>query len=128
MFGGIQSVQSTDPKVNLREGKKPEEELRRQHTVLKGINTIFAEAFKCVTDEDLGKICLKVAEEITGSKFGFIAGVAAEGLIFDIAISNPGWELCRLSNQAGHRRIPSNFKDARNLRQSAERRQESVYQ
>jgi len=31
-------------------------------------------------------------------------------LLHDIAISDPGWELCAMSDKAGHRRLPSDFK------------------
>jgi signal transduction histidine kinase len=50
-----------------------------------------------------------VAEEITGSRFGFIGEIGPDGLLHDIAISNPGWELCTLYDRKGRRRPPNNF-------------------
>ena len=37
-----------------------------------GINRVLEHALKCDTEEELGMTCLQVAEEITGSKFGFL--------------------------------------------------------
>ncbi len=85
-------------------------ELDQRNAVLGGINTILEQALKCDTDEELGMTCLAVAQQITGSKFGFIAEIGPNGLLHDIAISDPGWELCATRDKAGHRRPPSDFK------------------
>jgi PAS domain S-box-containing protein len=85
-------------------------ELDQRNAVLRGINTILEQALKCDTDEELGMTCLAVAEKITGSKFGFIAEIGPDGLLHDIAISDPGWDLFAIRDQAGHRRFPSDFK------------------
>ncbi|MBI4527427.1 MAG: PAS domain-containing protein [Deltaproteobacteria bacterium] len=70
----------------------------RLHRVQNGISTIFREAITCDTEDELGRTCLKVAEEITGSKFGFIDELNAEGTLDAIAISNPGWAACEMPN------------------------------
>jgi len=51
-----------------------------------------------------------VAEEVTGSKIGFIGEIGTDGLLHDMAISMPGWEACRMIDQSGHRKPPGNFK------------------
>ena len=84
-------------------------ELDQRNAVLGGINTILEQALKCDTDEELGMTCLNVAQKITGSKFGFIAEIVPNGLLHDIAISDPGGELCAMRDKAGHRRQPSDF-------------------
>jgi len=61
------------------------------------INTVLHTALMCDTEEELGKTCLAAAEELTGSKFGFLGELNAEGLMDDIAISNPGWADCRMA-------------------------------
>jgi signal transduction histidine kinase len=50
-----------------------------------------------------------VAEEVTQSKFGFIGEINEAGLE-DIAISNPGWDACKVLTSKGHRIPFGNFK------------------
>ncbi len=95
---------------DLTARKQAEEGIRRQNMVLEGINRIFRETLSSHTDEQLGQTCLAVAEELTQSKFGFIGEIGADGLLHDIAISDPGWELCTIYDKTGHRRVPGNFK------------------
>lgn len=83
--------------------------LKQQNSVLEGINRIFRETLSCHTEEDLGKMCLKVVEEVTLSQFGVIAELSKEGRLYDIAISNPGWKACRMANPVGHRIFPGGF-------------------
>jgi len=74
---------------DITERKRTEEEL-------KGINKVFGEAITCETEEQLGKTCLAVAEQLTGSKFGFIAELNQAGRLDTIAISDPGWDECKM--------------------------------
>ncbi|MBN1546494.1 MAG: GAF domain-containing protein, partial [Syntrophaceae bacterium] len=66
----------------------------RQTRLTRAINKVFREALTCETVEDLAKTALRVAEELTGSNFGWIGEINAAGLMDTIAISNPGWEAC----------------------------------
>ena len=90
-FNGVAFV------LDITERKKADEEIIRQAAVLQAINDVFREALTCETDEELGKTCLSVAEKLTGSKFGFFAELNAKGLLDDIAISNPGWDACKMA-------------------------------
>ena len=90
--------------------KKADAEIIRQNMVIEGINKIFREALISLTDEDLGRVCLAVAEEMTQSTFGFIDQIGSNGLLHSLAISNPGWEQCTLDDQSGHLRLPTNLK------------------
>jgi PAS domain S-box-containing protein/putative nucleotidyltransferase with HDIG domain len=85
---------------DITEQKQMEEKLRRQRAdleeqcqertaVLEGINRIFREAPFCVTDEQLGRVCLAAAQKLTGSKFGYIGEVDQAGKFKAIAISDP---------------------------------------
>ncbi len=85
------------------------QKLRMRNAVLQGINRIFEQVLTQRSEEDLGRTCLAVAEEITASKLGFVGEVGADGLFHDIAISDPGWEACKMSDATGHRRPPVNF-------------------
>ena len=66
----------------------------QEKVVLSAINRIFRERLRCETMEELGETCLAVAEELTGSQFGFIGEINSMGLFDTIAISNPGWDAC----------------------------------
>ncbi|HEY6871215.1 MAG TPA: GAF domain-containing protein [Geobacteraceae bacterium] len=95
--------------TDITERKRAEARIYRQNAVLKGINRIFETALSSGTEEELGEACLAVAEEVTGSRFGFIGEIGEDGLLHDIAISNPGWELCTMYDREGRRRPPGNF-------------------
>jgi PAS domain S-box-containing protein len=87
-----------------------EERIRRKNAILEGINRIFREVMTCETEEELGRACLAVAEEMTRSKFGFIGDANPQGLLDDIAMSNPGWEPARMADKSGHRKVLKEFK------------------
>ncbi len=90
---------------DITERKESEERIRRQNAILAGINRIFLEALLAETEEELGRACLAVAEEVTQSKFGFLGVINDEtGRLDDIAISNPGWDACRVADEEGHGR------------------------
>lgn len=94
---------------NITERKQAEERTRLQNAVLASINKAFEGALADETEAELGRTCLRVAEEVTGSKFGFIGEIGPDGLLHDVAISDPGWELCTMYDKTGHRRPPGDF-------------------
>ena len=81
---------------DMTEHKRADERIATQTAVLQAINDMFREALTCETEEQLGKICLGVAEQLTGSKFGFVGELNAVGLMDTLAISNPGWDARRV--------------------------------
>ncbi|MCF8025161.1 MAG: GAF domain-containing protein [Desulfobacteraceae bacterium] len=85
-------------KQELRKLKKKEAALEHQKTLLGGINRLLKEIPACENDEQVGVRCLAVAEEITGSWFGFIGKINPSGQFSTVAISNPGWDICSVSN------------------------------
>jgi signal transduction histidine kinase/DNA-binding NarL/FixJ family response regulator len=86
-----------------------EVQLRESKAQLAGVNQILQAALISKTEEDLGKICLDVAEKLTQSKFGFLGETSREGFM-DIAISDPGWEACNISTPSGHCRPPGSLR------------------
>ncbi|WP_343526063.1 GAF domain-containing protein [Sphingomonas sp.] len=65
--------------------------LRDAH-VLAGINRILQEALSASTEEELGKLCLTVAEDLTGAEFSFFGERRTSHDRLDhIAISERGW-------------------------------------
>ncbi len=92
---------------DITERKRAEEKIKRHNAILNGISVIFKTALTCDTEEELGRVCLSVAEEITQSKFGFIDELnPATGKLDVMAISDPGWNLCRMEDKTGHGKAP----------------------
>jgi PAS domain S-box-containing protein len=91
--------------------KRAEERTQRQNAILSGIARIFREALTCRTEEELGRVCLSIAEEVTGSRFAFIGEVNPRtGKLDDLAVSDPGWKACRMQPVTGHgNRVPRSF-------------------
>jgi|GEM_PF-1146851 len=85
-----------------------QEESRRHNATLEGINRVLKAALNCATEQDLGVACLGIAQELTQSAFGFI-GELNDGLLYDIALSNPGWHACSGLDPDGHRVHPGSF-------------------
>jgi PAS domain S-box-containing protein len=82
--------------IDITERKQAEERIFRQSAVLEGINRVFQEALVCETSAQVASICLAVAEELTASEFGFIGELNRVGLFDTTAISDPGWDACRM--------------------------------
>ena len=68
----------------------------REKYVLDGINRVLQETLLSETDEEVARTCLAVAEELTGSAFGWISELNLSGRLDNIAISNPGWDACTM--------------------------------
>jgi PAS domain S-box-containing protein len=81
---------------DITERKETEARIARQNATLAGISRVFKEALTCESEEKLGETCLAVAEDLTGSRFGFIGELNREGNLGCIAISDLGWEACKM--------------------------------
>ncbi|MBD3291268.1 PAS domain S-box protein, partial [candidate division KSB1 bacterium] len=89
--------------IDVRELKEAEEKMVRQNTVLEGIARILSETITTETEEELGSVCLKVAEGITNSQISFLAELNhRSGKLEEITISSSGWDECRMSDKSGH--------------------------
>ena len=95
---------------DISDRKRAEENIRRHNKIQEAINQIFHKALTCDKEEELGRMCLAVVEKLTGSKFGFIGEIGQDGNLYDIAISDPGWELCTMHDKTGHRARSGGFK------------------
>ncbi len=78
------------------ERKRAEKEVLRQSAMLEGMNRILRETLTSQTDKEVAQVCLSVAEELTGSKFGFIGETNKAGHFNTIALSDPGWISCKM--------------------------------
>ena len=71
---------------------RAEADIRRKNALLEGINRIFREALAARTEEELGRACLAVAEDVTQSAFSFMGEINHESCQFDeVSISDRGW-------------------------------------
>ncbi|PKL63124.1 MAG: hypothetical protein CVV31_02095 [Methanomicrobiales archaeon HGW-Methanomicrobiales-2] len=86
---------------DITERKQAQEALQKSSAILKGVNRILQETLTIDTEEELGSVCLTVAEEITNSRFGFIAELNKEDRLDTLTISNPGWSACRMPVPTG---------------------------
>ncbi len=80
--------------IDITERKRLEQLAARQSAVVEAINRVFREALVCETEEELAKTCLAVAEQLTGSMFGWIGEVNAKWRLDTIVISDPGRGEC----------------------------------
>ncbi|WP_375274074.1 GAF domain-containing protein [Methylorubrum thiocyanatum] len=72
---------------------RAEADIRRKNAVLEGINRIFRKALTARTEEELGRVCLAVAEDVTQSAFSFMGEVNHESRCFnELSISDRGWD------------------------------------
>jgi len=85
---------------DVTERREAAERAFRQSALLEGINKVFREALSCETEEEVARKCLNVASELTQSEFGFLGDVDAEGKLTVIAMSDLGWEACRMPRTA----------------------------
>jgi PAS domain S-box-containing protein len=94
--------------VDITARKEAEDQLRRQTAILEAINRVFWETLSCGTEAELGRICLKMAEELTGSQHGFICELNPEGKLDALAFSDLGWEVCKMAagEPAAPREVP----------------------
>ncbi|MGE5607734.1 MAG: ATP-binding protein, partial [Bacillota bacterium] len=90
------------------ERRRAEEAALRHNATLAGVNRVLKAALTCQTEEELGMVCLEVAEKITQSKLGFI-GEIHDNRVDAIAINNPGGEACNIIDPAGHGRPIRSF-------------------
>ena len=98
---------STEITMDITQQKRAEIQAAAKKRLLEGINRIFHEAITCKTEEELGSVCLRVAEEATSSPFGFIGMLNDEGLLQHIAISDPGRSAWATANPVGHGVLPA---------------------
>lgn len=90
--------------------QRAESGMQRQNQVLAGINGILRGTLASCSEQGLAQICLDAAQEMTGSRFGFLGEIDESGRFADIAISGSGWEACKMTGSPGHRAMPTELK------------------
>ncbi len=89
--------------TDITRRKQEENRICRYNRILEGINKIFSNVVQAKTEEELGNTCLSVALKMTGSQFGFINGMDADGLLHNVAKSKLAREQCLMYDKTEHR-------------------------
>ena len=76
---------------DITERKRAEREILRQSRVLSAINGVFHQTLNAASEEDVAKICLNLAQDITGSRIGFIGETDELGRFNTLTVTVPGW-------------------------------------
>ena len=91
--------------LDVTDRKQAEKQITSQNSLLQAVNQVLERALVCENEEEVAQVCLAVAEELTDSKFGFVGELNQAGLLDTIAISNPGWEACKMPDSEATRLI-----------------------
>jgi signal transduction histidine kinase len=87
--------QNSTPRGSQQTGLKAAEDLVRQEVaLLRAVIRISRETQSCETEEEVSRLCLRIAEEITGSEFGFMGELNDEGRFDTTTLSESGWKAC----------------------------------
>jgi len=85
--------------------KQAEKKYREQNEILNAINKLFEITMRCEGEAEVAFACLSMAEELTKSSFGYIGEINQKGLFDTLAISNPGWKACEMSQAEARQKI-----------------------
>jgi PAS domain S-box-containing protein len=88
---------------DITKRKQTEERVLRQKDMLEGINRILQETLDSEDEKVIARTFLDVAQNLTGSKIGFICEINESGRLDSIAISDPGLDACSMSEDAEER-------------------------
>ncbi|MBD3221010.1 GAF domain-containing protein [bacterium] len=80
-----------EPTGEAQRGSEPHDP-----TIVAVINRILTSSMSCDDERALAEVCLRELERVTGSAFGWIGELNADGLLDTIAISDPGWADCMM--------------------------------
>ena len=86
----------TELEKALEECRRSDARVQRQIALLQAIIRVFRETLACETEEDVARVCLNIAGDLTGSAYGFIGELNAEGLFDTKALSDSGWNACEI--------------------------------
>ena len=97
----------TDLEERIARQDREKEQVQRQVALLSAIIRIFRETMACETEEEVAQICLKVAEGLTGSAYGFIGELNPEGLFDTTTLSEAGWDACKVPRSEAYALLKS---------------------
>lgn len=87
---------TSKPPVDREPVSTPPSQTERQVALLQAIIKVFRETPACESEEEVARICLKAAEDLTGSSYSFIGELNDQGLFDTTTISEAGWKACQI--------------------------------
>ncbi|MDI6723093.1 MAG: PAS domain S-box protein [Methanobacterium sp.] len=90
---------------DITERKKAEEKIERHERLLNGINMVLRGSLTLETEEAVAGKCLEVAEELTGSEFGFLSEINPEGRMDALAFSPSALESFKIPPDMANRML-----------------------
>ncbi len=93
---------------DITEPRQSETQFLKQNMLLEGINRLLQKVFTGETDAELAAFCLRLAEDLTNSRFGFIGDLNDHDRLDTLAVSDTGWDACRIPKH-GARSLPGNM-------------------
>jgi PAS domain S-box-containing protein len=82
---------------DITEKKCSEDQLLKQNALLEGLNRFFRESWRCETSDEVAKVFLASAQELTGSQVGFTGEVDEAGRLDLMVLTDAGESSGRLS-------------------------------
>ncbi len=76
--------------------RKLSEDRLKHNDMLCAINRVLEKSLTCKNEADLAQLCLLESQNLTKSKFGFLGEINKLGNFDILALSDPGWSLCRI--------------------------------
>jgi signal transduction histidine kinase len=98
-MNNVSTKNCSDLERELAECRLADREIQRKIALLTAIIRIFRETMACDSEEAVAQVSLKVAEELTGSAFGFIGELNPDGLFDTTTLSEAGWNACKVPRQ-----------------------------
>ncbi len=95
--------------ADITEHRLTECRLQTDKALFRGVADIFEEALSDRGEEELGEVCLEVAQEVTDSATGFISEIGKDGLVHSIAVSAPAGDAGRRNRPAKGARRPEDL-------------------
>ncbi|MTK63565.1 MAG: PAS domain S-box protein, partial [Methanobacterium sp.] len=83
---------------DVTEIKSAEQEILTGKNVIEAINNVFQESLTAESEKEVVMKCLEVAEDLTGSEFGFLGEINKKGRLDDRTLSPPAWSKCETEN------------------------------
>ena len=92
---------------DISERKKAEKQIKRQYSILNGINKIFRESLTSETEAEVADVGLNIAEQMTNSEIGFIAEIGDDGHLGNIIMGSYAGKLYEIHASKLHKSITS---------------------
>lgn len=95
-YGTLVATRLEEKVLEMEKALQLFSQAEKKISLLTAINRVFSETLNCEGEDEVARVCLRVAEELTGSKIGFIGELNEEGFFDTTTLSEAGWEACNV--------------------------------